>query len=209
VTAPRLDVYEIAYLAGGPERVVDTAVVALVESGRVGVPSPGQLVVVDPARRHAVEGAVLDAIGTRGHRSLDLVLWRLVGDDRLRDVGRRLVAEGLAGRRRTLRRSQAGPPIRTAAGRRLLRALVADPPIFSVHDGGSAVQVALHGRQGMQDERLRASIFDAPRETLPTGAAGLRRRISTSRHESPYDSPHAAFDGDAGGGFGGGDGGGF
>ena len=213
MTASSLDVYEIAFLSGGPERVVDTAVVALVETGRVGVPSPGQLVVVDPARRHPVEAAVLDAIGTRGHRSLDLVVWRLAGDDRIREVGRRLTTEGLLGRRPTLRRHRAGPPARTAAGRRLLRELVEKPPVFSVHDGGSAVQVALHGPRGMKDERLRASIFDAPRTTIPTGAAGLRRRIDMSRRDAAYDSPHTGYGMDGGGGFdgggGGGDGGGF
>ena len=36
-----LDLYEIAYLAGGPERAVDTALVALVQTGRIRVHSPG------------------------------------------------------------------------------------------------------------------------------------------------------------------------
>jgi len=39
--SPDLDVYDIACLAGGAERVVDTALVALVESGRVRVHAPG------------------------------------------------------------------------------------------------------------------------------------------------------------------------
>src|SRR5687768_1994237 len=98
MSAPELDLCEMAFLAGGPDRVVETAVVALVEAGRVRIPSPGQLAVVDPGRRHPVEGAVLDAIGTRGHRSLDLVVWRLADDDRIRDVGRRLTDEGLLSR---------------------------------------------------------------------------------------------------------------
>jgi uncharacterized protein (TIGR04222 family) len=45
-------VCDIASLAGGVDRVVDTALVALVESGRVRVFAPG-----------AVEGAVMDARG--------------------------------------------------------------------------------------------------------------------------------------------------
>ena len=61
-----LDVYDIAYLAGGPARVVDTALVALVQTGRVRVHSPGRLATVDLARRHPVEAAVLDAIGPAG-----------------------------------------------------------------------------------------------------------------------------------------------
>src|SRR3982750_4043667 len=42
-----LDVYEVAFLAGGPDRVVDTALVALVETGRVRVQRAGELSVVD------------------------------------------------------------------------------------------------------------------------------------------------------------------
>jgi hypothetical protein len=195
VTAPPLDVYDVAYLAGGADRVVDTAVVALVESGRVRVPSPGQLAVVDPARRHPVEGAVLDAVGTHGHRSRDLVAWRLAGDDRIREVGRRLTDEGLLRRWLAHVRRDGGAPLRTSTGRRLLHALVAVPPVFSVHDGGSAVQVALHGPQGMTDAKLRASIFDVPRTTIASGTAGLTHRIETSRRNSPYDSPHNASGG--------------
>lgn len=83
MASPTLDLCEIAFLAGGPDRVVETAIVALVESGRVRVASPGQLALVDPVRRHPVEGAVLDAVRTKGHRSVDLVVWRLAGVDRI------------------------------------------------------------------------------------------------------------------------------
>jgi len=83
MTTPGLDVYDIAYLAAGPDRVVDTALVALVETGRVRVQPPGQLAVAELARRHPVEAAVLDAVGTRGHRSVDVVRWRLLSGGRL------------------------------------------------------------------------------------------------------------------------------
>src|SRR3954468_2302523 len=130
MTAPQLDLYEVAFLAGGPDRVVDTAVVALVESGRITVLAPGQLAAVDPGRRDPVEAAVLDAVGTRGHRSIDTVVFRLAGDDRIVDIGRRLRTDGLLSRRPALGRRDGGPPARTAAGRRLLRALLAEPPVF-------------------------------------------------------------------------------
>jgi hypothetical protein len=176
-----LDLYEIAFLSGGPDRVVDTAVVALVETGRVRMSSPGQLAVADHARRHPVEGAVLDAIGTHGHRSLDLVTWRLAGDDRITDIGRRLTAEGLLSRRPTVRRHKGGPPLRTTAGKRLLRALEATPPVFPVHDGGSTVQVALHGRARLSDE-LRVSIFEpVPVSTADEKAEALRERLDATR----------------------------
>ena len=38
---PDLDLYDIAFLAGGVHRVVDTALVALVESGGCGCTGPG------------------------------------------------------------------------------------------------------------------------------------------------------------------------
>ena len=65
IDAALLDLYEAAFLAGGVDRVVDTAVVALLESGRVRAQRSGELTVVNPTRRSEVEAAVLDAIGTR------------------------------------------------------------------------------------------------------------------------------------------------
>ena len=174
-TSPQPDVYDIACLAGGPDRVVDTAVVALVEAGRIRVHSPGQLATVDLARRHPVEAAVLDAVGPTGHRSVDTIRWRLHDDDRLLEVCRRLRRAGLLGRagaavvllhghRRTL-----AP---TRAGRRVLR---------EVHsraaDSGRSelMRVALRGRQQLGD-RLRAEIFERPTTTLPPARPGRRSR---------------------------------
>ncbi len=60
------DLYGVAYLAGGPRRAVEAAVVALIEDGRLRVtPATAELHVVDPRRRHPVEAAVLDAAGPR------------------------------------------------------------------------------------------------------------------------------------------------
>src|SRR5829696_7391544 len=98
MTAPALDVYDIAFLTGGANRAVETAIVALVEAGRLRVHSPGQLATADLTRRHPVEAAVLDAVGPTGHRSVDTILWRLLDDDRLLEVGHRLRRKGLVGR---------------------------------------------------------------------------------------------------------------
>ena len=97
MTAPDLDVYDIAFLAGGLPRTVDTAVVALVLDGRLRVHSPGRLASVNPSRRHPVEGAILDACPPIGHRSVDALYWRLADDDRLLDIGRRLRKAHLLG----------------------------------------------------------------------------------------------------------------
>jgi hypothetical protein len=200
-TSPQLDVYDIAYLAAGPDRVVDTALVALVETGRVRVQPPGQLTVAELARRHPVEAAVLDAVGTRGHRSVDVVRWRLADDDRVLAIGRRLVAAGLlrrwvGGRRRTSRL-----PVQTTAGRQVLRDLAADPPTDPASDGGTSVLVALHGRDRLSDELRRSLIFEsAPVPTAKEQAAALRHRLDGVREYHPGGPM-------GGGGGGGGDGG--
>src|SRR4051794_24694465 len=98
MTSRDLDLYDVAFLAGGAARLVDTAIVALVRDGRVRVHSPGQLATADLSRRHPVEAAVLDAVGPRGHRSVDTISWRLAEDDRILDVGRRLHEARLLGR---------------------------------------------------------------------------------------------------------------
>jgi hypothetical protein len=204
MTAPVLDLYEIAFLAGGPDRVVDTAVVALVETGRVRIPSPGQLAVADPARRHPVEGAVLDAIGTQGHRSIDMIVWRLAGDDRVREIGRRLTAAGLLRRTPAWLGRDGRRSVPTAAGKRALRDLVATRPTDPAQDGGSAFLVAMHGREHTDDALLRAALFEAfPTPSAKERAEGLRRRINDARVHHP-----GGGGGDGGGGGGGGDGGG-
>jgi hypothetical protein len=160
---PDLDVYDIAYLAGGPARVVDTALVALAQSGRVRVNAPGRFAVVGLTRRHPVEAAVLDAIGAGGHRSVDTILWRLVDDERLLDVEDRLRQQGLIRRGHWLGRHAPDRRllVRTSAGRQALRRLSADPPA----EAGAAV--ALRGRAGVDDRELSAAVFDGPRQFRP------------------------------------------
>ena len=171
VAPSTLDVYDIACLAGGPDRVVDTALVALVQSGRVRVAAPGSLATTSLVRRHPVEAAVLDAIGPTGTRSVDTVRWRLTADPRILDVPRHLRDAGLTGPG-----GPAVPPARrsrwrvvpTYAGRHLLHELRDDPPADDVAAGTEAVTVALHGRERMADQTLCRSIFEPP----PSPVAG-------------------------------------
>jgi hypothetical protein len=169
--AHRLDVYEIACLAAGPDRVVDTALVALVESGRVRVTAPGCLATSSLVRRHPVEAAVLDAIGPTGTRSVDTVRWRLTADARILDVPRHLRDAGLTapgGPAALPARRSRWRVVPTYAGRHLLHELQDDPPVDDVAPGTSAMTVALHGRERMPDQALRRSIFDPP----PSPVAG-------------------------------------
>jgi hypothetical protein len=212
--SPDLDVYDVAYLAGGPDRVVDTALVALVESGRVRVHAPGELAVVDPARGHPVEAAVMDAVGTQGHRSIDTIRWRLADDARIRDLGRTLSSAGLLRRPvRWGRRASDGLASLTRSGREALDRLSERPPTIPAFDGGSALQVALHGRETMPDADLRTSIFERPLAPLPSAERGadLGRRRRDAMDGDPsiaaYRTGGAAGIGGAIG-FGGGDGGG-
>jgi hypothetical protein len=184
MTAPVLDVYDIAFLAGGANRAVETAIVALVRGGRLRVHSPGQLATAELSRRHPVEAAVLDAVGPTGHRSIDTICWRLAEDDRLLDIGRRLHAAGLLGRlggalsvlhhdRRALAPTRAGQRVLREAGE---RAALGDP---------EAVRVALGGRAAMTDTRLRSDIFERPVTTI--GQPG-----SPSRHDFDHSDPQLA-----------------
>jgi len=173
--SPHLDVYDIAFLAGGPARVVETALVALVRAGRVRVHSPGQVATADLSRRHPVEAAVLDAVGPTGHRSFDTVRWRLLDDDRLLDVGRRLREADLLGRTGAVLRIARGDRralAPTRAGRRLLRGLRQQP----TGRDAEVLRVALGGRAAMTDEKLRSGIFERPVTTLTPGPAGRRTR---------------------------------
>jgi hypothetical protein len=156
-----LDVYDIAFLAGGPARLLDTAVVALVEAGRVRVGPTGLLYATQLHRSSPVEAAVLDCIGTRG-RSVHTVRWRVADDARMAAVADRLQREGLVRPARwPRRRSPSGGWRLTAAGGRVLRRLRAAPA-----GGDPALRaVALSGAEQMRDAGLRIRVFGivAPR----------------------------------------------
>jgi hypothetical protein len=142
VTEAHLDLYDMAWLAGGRRRASQTAVAALVERGRVKVTDPtADLQAVGAGTTHPVEAAVLDALGAKGHRGIETVVFLVRKDPRLDAVEERLVGSGLVARRGRLT-SKLLPP-RTRAGRQVLRALRRDP---SRRPGSAAAaEVALHG----------------------------------------------------------------
>lgn len=214
-----LDVYDMAVLAGGLPRLVDTAIVAMVESGRVRVDSSGEFHAEAPSSRHPVEAAVLDAIGSRGYRSVDGIGSRFLHDRRLDDAFRHLTRDGLVRRGIAARLVGKTHAHTTAAGRRALQQFAEQP----VSEGGSAVQVALHGRDAMSDHRLRAEIFDRAPVVLPPRSASRNPRVPLSERGVPHrrlahqGGAAAAAGGltaygagtlDGGAGSGGGDGGG-
>jgi hypothetical protein len=192
VVPAELDLYDVAFLAGGPERVAETAVVALARDGDIRVHSPGRLARCGRTPRHAAEAAVLDALGPMGHRDLDAVRWRTVEDERVRAIGVRLHKDGLLGHGGATIALLRGDPrwlAPTRAGRAALRALgerpaLADPEV---------VAVALGGPDRMRNRALHAAIFAEPQ----TGGApyGRPRRETSLAAAGGFGLIEGRFDG--------------
>lgn len=190
VTPRALDVYDIAVLAGGLPRLVDTALVAMVERGRVQVLPSGEFHADPTSSPHPVEAALLDAVGTRGYRSVDGIGARLLHDRRLDQEFRHLTTDRLVRRALPSRLVGKTHAHTTAAGRRALQEFADRAPA----DGGSAVQVALHGRDAMPDHRLRNEIFGRRSVVLPPRSA---RRPSHDVDPSEFGQPTYRAGGDA------------
>ncbi|MGY1679689.1 TIGR04222 domain-containing membrane protein [Geodermatophilus sp. SYSU D01176] len=199
------DLYEVAYLAGGPRRAVEAAVVALVADGRLRVTrSTAELHVADPRRGHPVEAAVLDAAGPRARRSIDGIAWRVRTDARLVALADGLQRAGLVSRRGGVGATagRAWPLVGlTSAGRRALRRLRSGPPA-----GGrpEVLAVALDGPGAWADADLRAAVFAPPRPYVLAESGPTAREVRRS-HTGAY--AHGGSAGWAGAGWGGGFGG--
>uniref|UniRef100_UPI001C550641 TIGR04222 domain-containing membrane protein n=1 Tax=Modestobacter altitudinis TaxID=2213158 RepID=UPI001C550641 len=149
------DVYDVAQLAGGLSRVVDTAVVALLERGRLRVDGTGRLQAEGSTPGRPVESAVLDLVGTRFRRTVSSVRLRAAEDPRLTGVADRLVEAGLLRRNPLATLTGRGPAqLRTAAGRRALAEVLATPAA-----GTGLLQVAVEGPLRMADRAAYDSVF--------------------------------------------------
>jgi uncharacterized membrane protein YgcG len=199
------DAYDIAQLAGGLSRVVDTAVVCLLEHGRMAVDGVGRLRAVGRAV-HPVEAAVLELAGPRPRRTVVSLRLRAAEDPRLTGVAARLVTEGLLRRNPLAALPGTRPAHRcTAAGRQALAERRTPPPA-----PGSALDVALGGATRMADQVHRELVFGS------TGPVSPGRR-SWGRADAQADAGASGWalggwggggwGGDSSGGFGGGDGG--
>jgi hypothetical protein len=200
------DVYDVAELAGGLARVVDTAVVILLERGRLVADDIGRLRAIGTAV-HPVEAAVLDLAGPRPRRSVATLRVRAQEDPRLTGVAGRLVADGLLRRNPLAAICSSWPAHRTTAtGRRVLAEWRTAPPA-----GRAGVDVALDGPQGMTDQLLFEKVFATP---VPARAGRPGRRPDMVRTDSgtsawAFGGWGGGWGGDGGGGgSGGGDGGG-
>jgi hypothetical protein len=208
---PTGDVYDVAQLAGGLSRVVDTAVVSLLEQGRLRVDDAGRLHALGSTPGRPVESAVLDLAGRRPRRTIASMRLRAPEDPRLTGVADRLVAAGLLRRNPLAGLSSSWPAhLRTAAGRRVLDEWRAALP------AGSSTEVALFGAERMADRALWAGVFGAvaPPPVRRPGRSGVAGDPGTALWATGWwgggggDGGGGGFGGGDGGGCGGGDGGG-
>lgn len=95
--AADLDPYQVAYLAGGPRRVLDTVLGAMLAADAVRVPRPGRLsrAAAPPAPAHPLERAALAALPGRRSRSVYKVRSRVAAGPAMRELRQHLAARGL------------------------------------------------------------------------------------------------------------------
>ncbi|MFD7783065.1 TIGR04222 domain-containing membrane protein [Streptomyces nojiriensis] len=177
-----LDLYEYAYLAGGERRVVESAIVSLVERGTLSLQA-ARLRTLDTERpRHPVELAVIAAC-PRSKRVQE-VFEALGHCDEIDELARRLVLLGLV--RNWGRRT-------TRAGRRRLAAAAS---------GGSLPPHVLEGPAQLAPGPVRYGLLI----TTPDGLGRTLRRMGKALdNESDHHATDGGF-GDFGGGGGGGGG---
>lgn len=136
-----LSLYETAFLAGGPHRVADLALVSMHLRRRLLLAHTGWATVVDPVGRDEVERTVIRAIGPEGQSRIAPIRAAAAAADTVRGLADRLVAAGLAvpqGTRTTLESATRG--VRGAAV--LVVVLAAVTALMPGQDTGDAGPVA-------------------------------------------------------------------
>ncbi|MFJ6216535.1 TIGR04222 domain-containing membrane protein [Streptomyces sp. NPDC092296] len=192
---PGIGLYETAYLAGGPERVVDLAMVLMAGEHRLHPAHTGWTTVVDPQGRNEVERALIAAIGPEGQCRTDELRQALVRDEAVRGIGGRLALAGLA-----TRSSVRGAAV--AAIRRVRRALLLTGALagvclaFGRHAAGHAPVVLawfslplVLGAGTLLMARMDAGQYT--RWATPAGQQVLRTVRVPQRRGEPGDRPAA------------------
>ncbi|MFJ9609724.1 TIGR04222 domain-containing membrane protein [Kitasatospora sp. NPDC101176] len=119
-----LPLLDAAFLAGGPGRVFDTALVRMHMAERVVISRAGLVTLVDRRPYDAVDQAVMDAVGPTGSREIAALRREVMRSAAVQEIGDRLSDRGLMRRPDRLRRA------RTA--HLLLRLAVLDVLAFTV-----------------------------------------------------------------------------
>ncbi|MFF8695514.1 TIGR04222 domain-containing membrane protein [Streptomyces sp. NPDC015144] len=95
-TDRELTLYETAFLAGGPHRVVELTLVAMHLRRRLLLAHTGWATVVDPEGRDEMERTVIRAIGPQGQSPIPPLRRAAAATEAVRALADRLVAAGLA-----------------------------------------------------------------------------------------------------------------
>ncbi|KOV23537.1 hypothetical protein ADK60_24125 [Streptomyces sp. XY431] len=91
-----IGLYETAYLAGGPDRVVELALVLMASRGRLHLAHTGWTTVVDPRGRSRLERAVIATVGPEGQCRTDDLRLAMAAHPTVLEIGSRLSLAGLA-----------------------------------------------------------------------------------------------------------------
>ena len=148
-----LDVYQIAYLCGGPEGPAIVALVALCEDHQIKIsPARHRIEAIRRAPRDPVEVAALDALPAHG-RVLGPAIHMIARSAAVEEIGRMLCAERLL------------PDSRISAlwqwRRALARRRTRHRLTYHADTLNGLRRVAVSGPQGITDHKLRA-IFQTP-----------------------------------------------
>ncbi|MEU3882849.1 MULTISPECIES: TIGR04222 domain-containing membrane protein [Streptomyces] len=169
-----------AFLAGGRRRVVECAVVSLVEQGALSLRAARLRPTGDVRPGHAIEQAVLAAC-PRSRRVQD-VLDAAARSQAVDDLARRLADLGLLSRRRQRP---------TRAGRRLLAAAAAEE---------SLPPYVRHGPAALAPGPVRQGLLGG--DTVPDGLGRALRRMGKALDDDHGRDADGTGEGASGGGFG-------
>ncbi len=171
-----LELYEAAYLCGGPRRVALTAVVTMRQDGRIKIsPARHRIQVIRGEASHPVERAVLDAAPWPG-MGLGSVLDEVAGSAAVHSAADGLRRRGLLGRHAHL----------TSAGRELRDELRDKVP--------EGLRVAVLGTNGVDGELRKVLVAPDP----PPGSTLVPKRRDKRGHaddETPPDTNIAGYPG--------------
>jgi hypothetical protein len=183
-----LNVYQIAYVCGGPARVAMVALVGLYEDGQIKIARARRRVtVLDRDHRDPVRAAAIASIPDAG-RTLGSVLSAVAASDAVADIGWGLRDRGLL---RGSRLTALWPSSRTRATRNLRRRIVAGLPAES----DDPRRVATMGSAGIGDPALR-QIFETADPDLSVPSPRLP---GTPDRSGGYQSPARGDDYDVDG----------
>ncbi|MGZ2355976.1 TIGR04222 domain-containing membrane protein [Streptomyces sp. 372A] len=129
----QLTLYEAAFLAGGPGRVADLALVSMHVRRRLLLAHTGWATVVDPEGRDEMERTVIRAIGPEGQSPIAPVRASAAAADAVRAVADRLVAAGLA----VPRGADVASAVRAVRGAALLVAALGAAALLAPDGGGA------------------------------------------------------------------------